>query len=105
MPEAPHPRFAFHGNFPAAFAALLEEPACDSLFERCGPDPKLSPWQWLLFAKDAILPGTRVRPVMPSPPHAAPKKAQQVSQSRFAPPHGVFSPFGSGTSFVISSII
>ncbi|WP_367870599.1 IS4 family transposase [Luteolibacter sp. Populi] len=52
MHDAPHPRFPFHGSFPRAFAALLDPPACDSLFERRGPrggpDPKLSPWQWLM---------------------------------------------------------
>jgi hypothetical protein len=52
MHDASGPRFVFQGSFPEAFGALLGQRACDSLFERCGPrggpDPKLSPWQWLM---------------------------------------------------------
>jgi len=52
MQVASDPHFPFRGSFPDTFAALLDPPACDSLFERCGPrggpDPKLSPWQWLM---------------------------------------------------------
>ena len=52
MHHASPPRFVFEGSFSNAFAALLDQHDCDSLFERCGPrggpDPKLSPWQWLM---------------------------------------------------------
>jgi hypothetical protein len=52
MHDASGSSFTFHGSFPDAFAALLDPSGCDSLFARRGPrggpDPKLSPWQWLM---------------------------------------------------------
>lgn len=52
MHDASNPHFIFEGSFPKAFGSLLGRHDCDSLFERCGPrggpQPKVTPWQWLM---------------------------------------------------------